>query len=156
MSEGRINLSPKGMDAFRVIDAGKVAWLNLTGSGNETATHLLHSPRMTVMFCAFEGKPLILRLYGKARAFHPRDREYREYVSLFPDLPGTRQIIEMDIDLVQSSCGMGVPLMQYTEDRTQLLDWASNKGPEGLREYLEQKNRISLDGHDTRIFNDKK
>ena len=154
MSEGRINLSPKGMDAFRVINAEKVVWVNLTGSGNETATHLLHAPRMTIMFCAFEGKPLILRLYGNARAYHPRDAEYQEYLALFPELPGSRQIIEMQIALVQSSCGMGVPLMQYKEDRTQLLDWARDKGDKGLQEYLEQKNQISLDGLDTGIFED--
>ena len=152
MAEGRINLSPKGMDAFRVIDAGRVVWLNLTGSGNETATHLQHAPRMTIMFCAFEGRPLILRLYGSARVYHPRDKQYEEYLSLFPEIPGSRQIIEMDIELVQSSCGTGVPLMQYQADRTLLVDWALDKGQEGLQEYLGQKNQVSLDGHDTGIF----
>ena len=156
MAEGTINLSPKGMDAFRVLDPNKVIWLNLTGSGNETATHLQHAPRMTIMFCAFEGKPLILRLYGKAKVFHPRDAEYREYLSQFPETPGSRQIIEMDIELVQTSCGMAVPLMQFKEDRNLLYDWAQNKGTSGLQEYLEQKNQISLDGHPTGIFEEKK
>ncbi len=154
MAEGRINLSPKGMDAFRVIDEGKVVWLNLTGSGNETAAHLQHTPRMTIMFCAFEGKPLILRLYGSARVYHPRDPEYEQYLNLFPLIPGSRQIIEMEIELVQSSCGTGVPLMKYQEDRTLLRDWAQNKGEEGLQEYMSQKNQISLDGHKTGIFED--
>lgn len=152
MAEGRINLSPKGMDAFRVIDSGKIIWLNLTGSGNETATHLQHDPRMTIMFCAFEGNPLILRLYGKARVFHPRDPEYQQYISQFPDTPGSRQIMEMDIELVQTSCGFGVPMMEFKEDRTLLIDWAQDKGPEGLKDYLEAKNQVSLDGHETGIF----
>ncbi|MBT8223601.1 MAG: pyridoxamine 5'-phosphate oxidase family protein [Eudoraea sp.] len=156
MAEGRINLSPKGMDAFRVIDESKVVWLNLTGSGNETATHLQHAPRMTIMFCAFEGKPLILRLYGSARVYHPRDPEYGEYLPMFPETPGSRQIITMEIELVQSSCGMAVPIMQYQEDRRLLLDWARNKGQEGLQEYLSQKNQVSLDGHQTGIFGSKK
>ncbi len=156
MAEGRINLSPKGMDAFRVIDEGKVVWLNLTGSGNETATHLRFTPRMTIMFCAFEGKPLILRLYGSARVYHPRDPQYEKYLSLFPEIPGSRQIIEMAIELVQSSCGTGVPLMQYQEDRTLLVDWARNKGQEGLQEYLSNKNQVSLDGHNTGIFDSEK
>ncbi|MBT8320179.1 MAG: pyridoxamine 5'-phosphate oxidase family protein [Eudoraea sp.] len=156
MAEGTINLSPKGMDAFRVIDPAKVVWLNLTGSGNETATHLQHTPRMTIMFCAFEGKPLILRLYGKAKAFHPRDPEYKQYLSHFPETPGSRQIIEMEVDLIQTSCGMAVPHMQFQEDRTLLLDWAENKGESGLEEYLKQKNQISLDGHDTGIFEESK
>lgn len=152
MAEGTINLSPKGMDAFRVIDPGKIIWLNLTGSGNETATHLQHTPRMTIMFCAFEGKPLILRLYGNAMVFHPRDAAYEQYLSYFPETPGSRQIIEMEIELVQTSCGMAVPLMEFKEDRTLLLDWAQNKGESGLQDYLKQKNQISLDGHDTGIF----
>ena len=156
MAEGRINLSPKGMDSLRVIDEGKVVWLNLTGSGNETATHLRHTPRMTIMFCAFEGKPLILRLYGSARVYHPRDSKFEQYLSLFPEIPGSRQVIEMDIELVQSSCGTGVPLMQYQEDRTLLLDWAREKGEEGLQEYLSQKNQVSLDGHATGIFETRK
>ncbi|MCX2720159.1 pyridoxamine 5'-phosphate oxidase family protein [Lentiprolixibacter aurantiacus] len=155
MSGGTINLSPKGMDAFRVISPNKVIWLNLTGSGNETATHLQHTPRMTIMFCAFEGKPLILRLYGQASVFHPRDAKYQEYLSHFPETPGSRQIIEMDIDLVQTSCGMAVPLMEFREDRDLLNDWARNKGESGLQEYLEQKNQISLDGHPTGIFGEK-
>jgi len=111
MAEGRVNVSPKGMDTLRVLNANQVAWVNLTGSGNETATHLEHSDRMTIMFCAFEGKPLILRLYGTAKAYHEWDREYGEYIGLFPDIAGKRQIIVMDVDLVQSSCGYAVPLM---------------------------------------------
>lgn len=150
-SDGRVNISPKGMDSFRVISPNRVIWLNLTGSGNETATHLLENNRMTILFNAFEGRPLILRLYGFAKAFHQGDDEFEKYIKLFPALVGTRQIIDMDVDLVQSSCGFGVPLMTYQEDRTILKDWAENKGPEGIKEYQKEKNSISLDGHETGI-----
>ena len=152
MKEGTVNVSPKGMDSFRIIDSNKIIWLNLTGSGNETATHLQESSRMTVMFCAFEGRPMILRLYGHAKAFHKRDTHFHEYLSHFPDLAGTRQIFEMEIDLVQTSCGMAVPYMDFKEERTQLLDWAEKKGKEGLADYQKEKNTISLDGHETGIL----
>jgi predicted pyridoxine 5'-phosphate oxidase superfamily flavin-nucleotide-binding protein len=108
---GRVNISPKGMDSFRVIDANKVIWLNLTGSGNETAAHLLKNSRMTIMFCAFTEKPLILRLYGKAISFHVDEKQYEKYISLFPKIAGARQIIEMEVDMVQSSCGLAVPFI---------------------------------------------
>jgi hypothetical protein len=152
MEEGRINLSPKGMDAFRVLDEHTVLWLNLTGSGNETAAHLRYSGRMTVMFCAFEGAPLILRLYGNAQVYHPRDPYWDRHIGLFSPIPGSRQLIELKIDLVQTSCGMGVPLIEYRGERGQLDAWAAQLGEEGLRAYKEQKNTLSLDGHETGIF----
>jgi hypothetical protein len=152
MRDGSINLSPKGMDTFRIIDAKKVLWLNLTGSGNETATHLQYDKRMTVMFCAFEGKPLILRLYGEAKAFHERDSFWKDHIGLFPEIAGSRQLIEMSINLVQSSCGMGVPLMEYKEERKLLNVWAEKKGKDGLIEYMGMKNTNSLDGLPTGIF----
>ncbi len=142
----KINLSPKGIDTFRVTDPNKVVWLNLTGSGNETAAHVMHSGRMTIMFCAFEGPPNILRLYGQARVFHPEDPEFGSFISLFPDIPGTRQIFEMEVELVQISCGMGVPLMEFKGNRKELIQWAREKGEEGLREYRLKKNTTSLDG----------
>jgi hypothetical protein len=151
MEEGRINLSPKGIDTFRVVDGNRVVWLNLTGSGNETATHIQHVNRMTLMFCAFEGPPKILRLYGKARAFHPGDSEFKEMLTLFPEIPGTRQFVEMEVELVQTSCGMGVPLMEFQGNRNDLILWAREKGEEGLRDYREQKNTTSLDGLPTGI-----
>ncbi len=150
--DGRINLSPKGMDSFRVVDEKKVLWLNLTGSGNETAAHLKHDGRMTIMFCSFEGPPLILRLYGRATAYHPRDSFWTENIKRFPRLAGSRQLIEMNIELVQTSCGMGVPLMDYQEERHQLDAWAEEQGEKGLKEYQEMKNARSLDGLDTGIF----
>lgn len=152
METGKINLSPKGLDTFRILNSNEVIWLNLTGSGNETAAHLLHLNRMTIMFCAFEGNPLILRLYGKAEIYHPRDKEFQKYSIHFPDIPGTRQIIKMDIDMVQTSCGFGVPLMKYQGHRTLLKDFADNKGDDGIKQYWQDKNTKSLDGHETGIF----
>ena len=152
MQDGRINLSPKGLDSFRVLSETQVLWLNLTGSGNETAAHLKHQDRMTVMFCAFQGNPMILRLYGSACIYHTQDAEWEEYKTHFQDLPGSRQIIVMDLDLVQTSCGFGVPLMDYVGERNLLEPWAMEKGKEGLLEYWQKKNVTSLDGHSTGIF----
>lgn len=152
MEDGRINLSPKGMDAFKIIHENKAIWLNLTGSGNETATHLRYHNRMTIMFCAFEGPPMILRLYGRATAYHKRDASWDKYISLFPDYSGSRQLIEMDIELVQTSCGFGVPFMDYKGERDLLGPWADEKGDDGLQKYMQEKNTSSLDGHPTGIF----
>lgn len=149
--KGRINISPKGMDSLRVLGPNKVTWLNLTGSGNETAAHLIKHDRMTIMFCAFEGKPMILRLYGHARAFHRGDNQYEKYIEMFDDHVGSRQIIVMEVDLVQTSCGFGVPLMDYASDRTLLNDWASAKGVNKIKSYWAEKNVKSIDGFDTGI-----
>ncbi|MTI39750.1 pyridoxamine 5'-phosphate oxidase family protein [Fulvivirga lutimaris] len=152
MAEGTVNVSPKGMDSLRVINENRVMWLNLTGSGNETATHLQNENRITIMFCAFEGKPLILRLYGKAKVYHERDEAFEKYIDLFSTSAGARQIIEVDVELVQTSCGFAVPLMDFKEERTILKDWADKKGEEGIRDYWKEKNTVSLDGHETKIF----
>ncbi|MCA6074982.1 pyridoxamine 5'-phosphate oxidase family protein [Fulvivirga sedimenti] len=154
MTEGRVNISPKGMDSLRVLGPNKVIWLNLTGSGNETATHLQESSRMTLMFCAFEGKPQILRLYGNAITLHSGDSRFQKLMKHFPDIPGKRQVFEMEVDLVQSSCGFAVPLMDFQADRTILRDWAEQKGEEGIRDYWQEKNTVSLDGHQTGIPKD--
>lgn len=151
-AEGRVNLSPKGLDSLRVLDANTVAWLNVTGSGNETAAHLLENPRMTLMFCAFEGKPLILRLYGQAQVVHPHDRAWNEWAARFEQLPGARQIFILKVDLVQTSCGMAVPLLSYQGQRTQLTQWAEKQGEAGMRRYWQDKNQRSLDGKPTGIF----
>ena len=150
-SDGRVNVSPKGMDTLRVLGPNRVVWLNVTGSGNETAAHLAESSRMTIMFCAFEGEPLILRLYGNARPFHPRDRGWAELIDLFPPVAGARQIFDLDIDLVQTSCGMAVPFLEFRGERDQLTKWAEKKGSEGIRQYWEQKNQVSIDGKPTHI-----
>ncbi|RMG30955.1 MAG: pyridoxamine 5'-phosphate oxidase family protein [Gammaproteobacteria bacterium] len=144
--EGTVNLSPKGHDSLRVLDAHRLVWLNLTGSGNETAAHLRRSPRITLMFCAFTGPPLILRIYGRGRVHHPGTPGFEAYLPLFPALPGARQIVEVAIEQVQTSCGMGVPLYHYVGDRRDLLDWAARKGEEGIRAYWKKHNTTSLDG----------
>jgi hypothetical protein len=150
-AEGRINISPKGMDTFKVIDSNKIVWLNLTGSGNETAAHLLENDRMTIMFCAFEGKPLILRLYGKAKIYHDRDDIFQEHIKLFPTIMGSRQIIELEIDTVQTSCGFAVPFLEFKEERTQLLSWANKQGKEKIKTHWQEKNTVSIDGFETGI-----
>ena len=148
---GRINLSPKGMDSFRVINEKTVAWLSVTGSGNETSAHLLEENRMTIMMCAFEGAPNILRLYGKATEILPKDSNWEHYISFFTELPGTRQIFILNIESVQTSCGMSIPYYEYQGEREQLNDWATEKGKEGIAEYWEDKNLTSIDNLPTKL-----
>ncbi len=148
---GRVNVSPKGMDSLRILAPNRVVWLGVTGSGNETAAHLRQVNRITLMFCAFEGDPKILRLYGSANALHPRDAQWQELAAHFPILPGARQIFDVAVDLVQTSCGMAVPFFDYIGEREQLNEWARKKGTDGIREYWNDKNRISLDGAPTGI-----
>ena len=150
-SDSRVNVSPKGMDSLRVISNKRVVWLNVTGSGNETSAHVQENPRMTLMFASFSGNPVILRLYGKAKVIHNKDDEWLDLFSLFDPIPGARQIFDLTIDLVQTSCGMAVPFFDYVEEREQLIDWATKKGDEGLKAYWEQKNQVSLDGIPTNI-----
>ena len=151
---GRVNVSPKGTDSFRVLDKNKIIWLNLTGSGNETAAHLIKNDRMTIMFCAFEGKPLILRLYGQAKIYHKRDAEFQKHMSLFAENTGSRQIIEMHVDLVQTSCGFAVPFMDFKEERNTLNTWSSKQGTENIEKYWGNKNTVSIDGYPTKILDD--
>lgn len=147
--DGRVNVSPKGLDSLRVLSPNRVVWLNGTGSGNETAAHLLDSPRMTLMFCAFEGKPLILRLYGTATCFQAGDDGWDEHIGRFPPMLGARNIFHLDIDLVQTSCGFGVPFFEFEDQRTLMDSWAANKGSDGLQEYQQRTNRFSIDGFPT-------
>jgi len=153
-NKGRVNVSPKGLDTLRIINKNKVVWLNLTGSGNETAAHLLQNSRMTIMFCAFEGKPLILRLYGQAAIYHPRDREFQEYIGLFEENVGSRQIVEMKVDLVQTSCGYAVPVMEFKEERSVLDQWAKKQGKNRIEKYWTEKNIRSIDGFQTNILDE--
>lgn len=150
-AEGSVNISPKGMDTFRVIDDTTVIWLNLTGSGNETAAHVLENDRMTVMFCSFDKHPIILRLYGQARVIHPRDERWDDLIGRFPDIPGARQVFELDISLVQKSCGYAVPYYQFGGERTTLKKWSENKGEQGVKAYWEERNTHSLDDRPTGI-----
>ena len=149
--EGRINLSPKGLDSFRVLSENKVAYSDLISSGNETSAHTLENGRITFMFCSFDKVPNILRLYGKGFAVLRDSKEWDTYAANFTIYPSTRQIIVADIDLIQSSCGFGVPLYDYKGDRDKHFLWAEKLGEEGLSEYVQSKNLISLDGLPTDI-----
>lgn len=152
MGEGHVNLSPKGMDSFRVLNSNRAIWLNVTGSGNETSAHVQLDGRMTVMFCSFVGKPLIMRLYGTAKVFHNYDDEFHKYLLEFPKYAAARQIFDLQIDLVQTSCGYAVPFMDYVEERTQLNDWATKQGEDKIQDYWKEKNTLSIDGVNTNIF----
>ncbi|MBK0381017.1 pyridoxamine 5'-phosphate oxidase family protein [Mucilaginibacter segetis] len=145
-ANGHVNLSPKGMDSFRVLANNRVAYMDINGSGNETSAHMLENGRITIMFCAFDGPPNILRLYGKGYTVLPGDDEWDELSALF-NLPlATRQIIVADIHKVQTSCGFGVPYYEYSGERDQAVKWADNKGAEGIETYQAEKNRVSMDG----------
>ena len=143
---GHINISPKGMDSFRIFSANQVAYLDLTGSGNETSAHINENGRITIMFCAFEGAPNILRLYGVGRAVLPGSADWAELSQHFTLFAGARQIIVMDVYSVQTSCGYAVPLYDFVEQRQTLVKWAENKGEAGLAQYHCEKNFTSLDG----------
>lgn len=149
--EGRVNLSPKGMDTVRVLDDNRIMWLNLTGSGNETAAHLLQENRITIMMCSFEEKPLILRLYGSAKVYHPNNKEWVQYIDQFPHLAGSRQIFDMKIESVQTSCGWAVPFMDFVGERNQLVESSEKKGEEKTKAYWVEKNSVSIDGYPTGI-----
>jgi len=143
---GRVNLSPKGMDTFCILDNNKVAYLDLTGSGNETSCHVKDNGRMTIMFCSFTDQPLILRLYGKGEIITPQHPQWRNHLTHFSELPGTRQIILLHIESVLSSCGFSVPYFKYEGERDDLLRWSDKKGEDGIRQYWVDKNQESIDG----------
>jgi predicted pyridoxine 5'-phosphate oxidase superfamily flavin-nucleotide-binding protein len=149
LAEGRVNVSPKGMDTFRVLGPNRAIWLNLTGSGNETAAHLLANNRITILFCAFNGKPLILRLYGTASIIHPTDAAWAAHIKLFPEIAGARQLIDISIEMVQTSCGMAVPFFEFKEERTELKTWAEKQGKDKIEEYWVNRNTQSIDGFST-------
>jgi hypothetical protein len=143
---GHVNLSPKSMEGFQVLSDTKVAYLDLIGSGNETSAHLLENGRVTFMFCAFNGPPNILRLYGNGRTLLPNSEEWLTWAPRFELVPGTRQIIMADIHKVQTSCGYGVPLYEYVAERSIYQDWTDKKGENGLKAYIVEKNTTSMDG----------
>lgn len=152
--EGRVNVSPKGMDSLRVVDPNRIIWLNLTGAENETAAHLLETPRMTLMWCSFDREPLILRVYGDAVAVHQRDTAWNELNSLFPPTPGARQILDLRVDLVLTSCGFGVPLFDFIGERDTLRRWAETAGEEGLTKWWKERNLRSIDDKPTGLYSD--
>jgi Pyridoxamine 5'-phosphate oxidase len=143
---GHVNLSPKGLDTFTVLDPNTVAYLDLTGSGVETIAHLRENGRITIMFCAFEAKPNIVRLYGRGEVLPTGEPEADSLLPRFGTYPGARSVIRVHVDRVSTSCGYGVPLLRYEGERGQLLDWAERRGPEGLVEYRGEKNSVSIDG----------
>ena len=143
---GHINVSPKGLDCFRILSPDRVAYMDLIGSGNETSAHLLENGRITFMFCAFEGPPNILRLYGTGYAVLPGQAEWAELSPHFTIYPNTRQIIVADITRVQTSCGFGVPHYRYLGQRDLTFKWAEARGPEKLERYQQEHNLTSIDG----------
>jgi len=145
-AEGLLNCSPKGGDTFRVIDPGTIAYQDLTGSGAETIAHLRENGRMVIMFCAFEGSPLIVRLYGKGEVILPDHPDFSALLGSFPPNPGTRSIIRMHITRVTDSCGMSVPYLDFLGHREDLNEWAEGKGPDKLAEYRRKKNEKSIEG----------
>lgn len=145
-ASGHINVSPKGLDSFRILGPKKVAYLDLVGSGVETIAHVNENGRIVLMFCAFQGPPNLVRLHGIARVLRPNEPEFSELVSCFPAYDSTRSVIAVDLTRVSSSCGYGVPLMKYEGERPQLFAWAQKKGPEGLKAYQREKNSRSVDG----------
>lgn len=150
-AEGHVNVSPKGLDSLRILSPNRVAYMDMTGSGNETSAHLLENGRITIMFCAFDGPPRILRLYGTGRAVRPDHADWPELSRHFALTLGVRQIIVADVETVQTSCGFAVPLYTYEGDRDTLNKWSEVKGEEGLEAYWQQKNTRSLDGLPTSI-----
>jgi hypothetical protein len=154
-ADGRVNVSPRAAALLRVLDDHRVIYLDLTGSGNETAAHVRVTGRLTLMFCAFEGAPMILRLYGTGRILCRGGAEYADLLAAqFADVepPGARQMVELRVDLVQTSCGYNVPLFQYVAERDTLMRWAESKGPEGLESYRRNTNARSIDNLPTGMF----
>ena len=154
-SEGRVNVSPRDRASLRILDAHTAIYLDLTGSGNETAAHLIADGRLTLMFCAFEGKPMIMRLYGRGRIILRHTPEYDDLLGRHyngHEVPGARQIVWLDVDSVQTSCGMNVPFYDYVGERDQLVRWAEVKGDAALEQYRREKNSTSIDGLPTGMF----
>ncbi|MDQ0050103.1 hypothetical protein J2T18_004425 [Paenibacillus polymyxa] len=143
---GHVNISPKGYDSFRILSDQEVAYLDLSGSGNETSAHIIENGRVTIMFCAFEGEPSVLRLYGTGTVVLPNTKRWNELYPLFNPLPGARQIIVIDVHMVQDSCGFAVPFMTYTSEREKLKDVAIQMGEEVLKKYAYEKSLESIDG----------
>ncbi len=150
-STGRVNLSPKGLDCFKVLSGHQVAYMDLISSGNETSAHTLENGRISFMFCSFDSTPNILRLYGAGFTVLPGTEDWGKYAASFNIYPSTRQIIVANINLVQTSCGFGVPMFEYSGERDIHFDWAEKKGADGLNEYVQQNNLKSLDGLPTVI-----
>ena len=151
-ANGTVNMSPKGYGSLKVLSPNRIIWLNVTGSGNETSAHVQINPRMTIMFTSFDGSPVTLRIYGKAQVIHKLDEEWGDLNSHFDQIVGARQIFDLTIELVQTSCGMSIPYFEYKGERDAQIKWATKKGEAGLREFWEEENQQSIDGFPTNIL----
>ncbi len=145
-ADGHLNLSPKGLDSFAVLGPREVAYLDLTGSGVETIAHLRENGRIVITFCAFEGPPKILRMYGRGEVLEPSHPEFAALRPRFPALPGVRSIIRVHVERIADSCGYGVPRYAYEGERSQLVEWAERKGEDGVTAYRDANNARSIDG----------
>jgi len=151
-NEGRVNISPKGMDSLRVMGPNRIIWRNWTGSGNETAAHLALHNRMTLMWCGFESRPMIMRAFGTARTLHPRDADFDLLNAEFEKTDGARQIYDMTVTLMQTSCGYGVPFFDHQGPRETMTEWTEKKGPSGIATYWKERNQTTIDGLPTHIM----
>ena len=151
-ADGFINVSPKGMESFKIVDENTVVWMNHTGSGNETSAHVQENGRMTIMFNSFDKAPMILKLYGKATVIHDKDERWEEMSSHFREFVGARQFFKLNVELVLTSCGFGVPQYKYIGERNKLQKWAEKKGREGMKAYWSEKNVETLDGVLTNVM----
>jgi len=144
--DGHVNVSPKGLDTLRILGPSTIAYLDLTGSGIETVSHLKENGRIVLMFCNFQGAPKILRLYGRGRVVELGHPEFQSLANRFPVHEGARAVILIKISRIADSCGFGVPLLQYEGQRSQLSAWSQKLGPAGLEKYHREKNSSSIDG----------
>jgi hypothetical protein len=151
-AEGFINVSPKGMDSFRILDDKTVIWLNYTGSGNETSAHVQENGRMTIMFNSFDKAPMIMKLYGQAEVFHDAHKDWGELIAHFPKIEGARQVFKLNVELLLTSCGYAVPKYEFVEERKTLEKWVDKKGQEGIKEYWQENNLETLDGVKTNVM----
>jgi len=145
-SDGHVNLSPKGLAGLAVLGPRRCAYLDLTGSGVETIAHVRENGRITIMLCAFEGPPRIVRLHGAGTVHPVGSAGFDALASEFPEVPGRRAVIEIEVTRVSTSCGFGVPRMDVVGGRDNLLKWATNKGDDGVGDYHRTKNATSIDG----------
>ncbi len=143
--DGLMNCSPKGLDSLRVLGPNSVAYLDLHGSGVETIAHVRENSRIVIMMCAFAGPPRIVRIHGRGQVYPAGSSRFHELAAMFPEIPGARSLVEIDVTRISDSCGFGVPLFEFKEDRSALVDWAVKKGDDGLREYR-QKHQTSIEG----------
>jgi hypothetical protein len=143
---GHINLSPKGLDSFRVLDCKTVGYLDLPGSGVETIAHLRENGRIVIMFCAFEGRPRIVRLYGRGKVVEPIDLQWTALSAKFPSYATPRSVILVELERVADSCGYGVPKYDFVGERSQLVDYCDRKGPKAVHQYMSENNAVSIDG----------